>query len=134
MDQFSLLLSFPDAASLERFLQSDNRPVGCTVAWAAYSDPNGQPQDPTPQPPTVVTDEDFNDLAEQIESTLKLEFGDIDWPELEFSDWNNTDQRELLQMAVTKWDYAPQTPYREYRFLEDFASRALQHLGKSAQN
>ena len=134
MDQFSLLLSFPDEDSLERFLQSDNRPFGCTVAWAAYSDPNGQPQDPTAQPPTVVNDEDFNDLAEQIKSTLKFEFGDIDWPELEFSDWNISDRRELLQMAVTGWDYAPNTPYRAYLFLEDFDSRGLVHLGNTPQN
>ena len=132
MEQFSVLLSFPDEASLKRFLQSS--PSGCTVAWAAYSDKNSQPQDPTAQPPTVVTDEDFNDLAEQIESTLKLEFGDIEWPELKFSEWNTADRRELLQMAVAGWDYTPNTHYREYRFLEDFASRALQHLGNTSQN
>lgn len=130
MDKFNAMLSLPDAKSLERFLQSGPYPCGATVAWAAYRDTSHDAAPPTPQA-TVVTDRDFDDLASKISSTLKLEYGSLDWPKRPYQEWTLSDRKEILQMAVTRWQYAPNQSYRDHRFLEDFANRALEHLGNA---
>ena len=68
-------------------------------------------------------------LADSIHFIIKMEFGEIDWPETPYGKWSEQDRAELMKMAVEGWDYAPGQEVDEHLFLKDFKSRRLNHLG-----
>lgn len=70
------------------------------------------------------------DLVDSIHLIIKMEFGEIDWPETPYGEWTEQDRTELMKMAVKDWNYAPRQEVDEHLFLKDFKSRRLNHLGE----
>lgn len=129
MDTFHLLLSFPTNASRQDFINAAPLPENATITWAERSTADLSPAQPDHRPKRIVTDADFNDLTTLVSATLRLEYGDVDWPDLPYPEWSTADRRELLTIAVSQWEYSPGEQFREYLFLEAFSERALEHLG-----
>lgn len=116
-----LLLTFASDEAAARFRRNNAATHDFTIA--------DHPGDDVPPVPPY-SPELFASIAANVQSILKLEYGgSADWPIVPHMDWNDQDRHELYQRAATRWALLPNGQFEKHLFIDDFESRALNHLG-----